>query len=332
MRMFPSVANVLGKLLIACFGLNGVSAGMLTNGTPRPWAETRLLGDQIREHAVEQFISAWQEEKTRTSADPHLWGDEVEYMLIEFESSGVSLSLRGLEFLDALQESSWHTWHPEYAGWQVESTPREPYEEVDLLAVERSMSQRRRELNSVLHGGEKALTLPSFPRLGCGGGLGIETHEPPPNLHGAQLLSEMVPDGCVTPHPRFWAHAVGIRERRAANPFIAVPAWLDHATPFRLAVQRAELARREGSASLLSSLPDDAIYMDATVFGGGACALQAQPRPHRLRRQLERRPRTSCRGGSPTAVASTGPPPRTKWTRRVPHPVLIGHAACQHVC
>jgi hypothetical protein len=22
------------------------------------------------------------------------------------------------------------------------------------------------------------------------------------------------------------------------------------------------------------------------------------------------------------------PPPRTKWTRRVPHPVLIGHAVC----
>ena len=27
-------------------------------------------------------------------------------------------------------------------------------------------------------------------------------------------------------------------------------------------------------------------------------------------------------GGSPPP-----PPPRTKWTRRVPHPVLIGHAA-----
>ena len=26
------------------------------------------------------------------------------------------------------------------------------------------------------------------------------------------------------------------------------------------------------------------------------------------------------------------PPPRTKWTRRVPQPVLVGHAACQHPC
>ena len=31
--------------------------------------------------------------------------------------------------------------------------------------------------------------------------------------------------------------------------------------------------------------------------------------------------------GSPGAAYGVSPPPRTKWTRRVPHPVLIGHAA-----
>ena len=31
--------------------------------------------------------------------------------------------------------------------------------------------------------------------------------------------------------------------------------------------------------------------------------------------------------GPPPALSSPPPPPRTKWTRRVPHPVLIGHAA-----
>ena len=29
----------------------------------------------------------------------------------------------------------------------------------------------------------------------------------------------------------------------------------------------------------------------------------------------------------PKGTESPPPPPRTKWTRRVPHPVLIGHAA-----
>ena len=33
----------------------------------------------------------------------------------------------------------------------------------------------------------------------------------------------------------------------------------------------------------------------------------------------------SARGA---AAQARPPPPRTKWTRRVPHPVLIGHAAC----
>jgi hypothetical protein len=28
-----------------------------------------------------------------------------------------------------------------------------------------------------------------------------------------------------------------------------------------------------------------------------------------------------------TNLTGRAPPPRTKWTRRVPHPVLIGHAA-----
>jgi hypothetical protein len=41
-------------------------------------------------------------------------------------------------------------------------------------------------------------------------------------------------------------------------------------------------------------------------------------------------PRGSWRAARSTAgtlVDVTPPPPRTKWTRRVPHPVLIGHAA-----
>ena len=33
------------------------------------------------------------------------------------------------------------------------------------------------------------------------------------------------------------------------------------------------------------------------------------------------------RAAPPVGAAGEHPPPRTKWTRRVPHPVLIGHAA-----
>ena len=34
--------------------------------------------------------------------------------------------------------------------------------------------------------------------------------------------------------------------------------------------------------------------------------------------------------GTPPPPPPPPPPPRTKWTRRVPHPVLIGHAASPH--
>ena len=43
---------------------------------------------------------------------------------------------------------------------------------------------------------------------------------------------------------------------------------------------------------------------------------------------LTRRPHRA--GGASSGAGSPPPPPsRTKWTRRVPHPVLIGHATCR---
>ena len=44
------------------------------------------------------------------------------------------------------------TWHPEFGGWMIESTPSRPYNKFasDLLRVERNMIVRRRRLLSVL--------------------------------------------------------------------------------------------------------------------------------------------------------------------------------------
>ncbi|KAJ1474799.1 hypothetical protein T484DRAFT_1830966 [Baffinella frigidus] len=50
-------------------------AGLLNAGTPRPWAETRLLGNEIRARGVEQFLSVWKREKDR-GPDQLLMGDE----------------------------------------------------------------------------------------------------------------------------------------------------------------------------------------------------------------------------------------------------------------
>lgn len=53
------------------------------------------------------------------------------------------------------------TWHPEFGGWMIESTPSRPYNNyvTDLLRVERNMLLRRRRLMSVLHENEIAPTV-----------------------------------------------------------------------------------------------------------------------------------------------------------------------------
>ena len=65
------------------------------------------------------------------------------------------------------------------------------------------------------------------------------------------------------------------------------------------------------------------------------CARARAPRssPRWRRGSISRTPRRESRSSS-TPCRCARPPPRpppsrTKWTRRVPHPVLIGHAACQ---
>ncbi len=57
------------------------------------------------------------------------------------------------------------TWHPEYGGWMVESTPSRPYSgyAADLLRVERSMILRRRRLLAGLNENEIAPTVSEYP-------------------------------------------------------------------------------------------------------------------------------------------------------------------------
>ena len=53
----------------------------------------------------------------------------------------------------------------------------------------------------------------------------------------------------------------------------------------------------------------------ATLTAEGLARIMARPDVAKQRQRVRAFPR------------APPPPPRTKWTRRVPHPVLIGHAA-----
>lgn len=57
--------------------------GLLTEGSPLSWEETKKLADYVREHGVTQFINLYKRLKDR-QGDVLKWGDEVEYILVKF--------------------------------------------------------------------------------------------------------------------------------------------------------------------------------------------------------------------------------------------------------
>lgn len=50
--------------------------GLLSEGTPLTWEETKKLANYVREHGIKQFINLYHKLKDR-SKDSLLWGDEV---------------------------------------------------------------------------------------------------------------------------------------------------------------------------------------------------------------------------------------------------------------
>lgn len=61
-----------------------VVMGLLTEGSPLSWEETKKLADYVREHGVTQFINLYKRLKDR-QGDVLKWGDEVEYILVKFD-------------------------------------------------------------------------------------------------------------------------------------------------------------------------------------------------------------------------------------------------------
>lgn len=50
--------------------------GLLSEGSPLSWEETKKLSKHVREHGIEQFINMYRRLKDRTG-DVLKWGDEV---------------------------------------------------------------------------------------------------------------------------------------------------------------------------------------------------------------------------------------------------------------
>lgn len=58
--------------------LQDTNMGLLSEGSPLSWDETKKLAEHVRQHGVEQFINLFAKLRDRTG-DVLKWGDEVCY-------------------------------------------------------------------------------------------------------------------------------------------------------------------------------------------------------------------------------------------------------------
>jgi len=275
--------------------------GLLALGTPLEWPEAKKAASQVREWGIEQLLAIWNRAKGKEN-DSLLWGDEIEYLVVNFDDADrkVKLSLRQADILRALAEDEKllkqgggvpdinsgvsnsgktaakcaPTFHPEFGRFMLEATPGKPWgiKLTDLLEVEDDMKWRRIIAKEHMKADEFPITLTTFPRLGQKNTLSEELPS-----SGERLRSQFLPDEIANPHIRFPTLAANIRARRGKKVEINVPVFKDEKTPspFSDPTVNYDLHQwpedddvRNGAAK------QDHIYMDAMAFGMGSCCLQ----------------------------------------------------------
>ena len=188
--------------------------GLLSLGTPLHWEDARGHAEHVRTHGITQFLHTWQRLKDR-SGDELLWGDEIEYMIVQLDQAqrNAVLSLSQTDVLAKLSSATARidmetgaevippTFHPEYGRYMLESTPGAPYtgHVPDLLAVEPSMRMRRAIAREELQTNQRPLTITSFPRLG----VGAFTDPPSDPAKALSSRSLFLPEEITNPHARF---------------------------------------------------------------------------------------------------------------------------------
>lgn len=266
--------------------------GLLTVGKPLSPEETKKASKHVRDHGISQFLCTWKRVKD-ISEDSLRFGDEIEcgIFVIDSEKKTVKMSLRAAEIRDYLSfkedevahQTEGVSWHPEFGGWMIESTPSRPYSNYasELLRVERNMILRRRRLVSALKPDEIAPYMTCFPLLGVGDFIHMPT-----DLSVPFSQSSFVPDSVINPHPRFAALTQNIRMRRGNKVDIRIPLFRDTHTPEFLRGSASDIPTSSSTASSdPTSLPTSSasdhklepntdILMDCMAFGMGMCCLQ----------------------------------------------------------
>lgn len=263
--------------------------GLLSLGEPLSWQETEKVCDYIKEHGIIQFLNIYTSLKDRVG-DCLKWGDEVEYLLIEFDHQNkkANLKLGCEEYVDVLSENERKgmdvevLWRPEFASFQSEATPGRPYG--GLLAhfnlVEPNMKLRRQQMQNLIKQSKngdncKLMSLTSYPRLGCPPNF----TSPPINyttetLHQQNNYTKSIffPEQCINSHPRFKTLANNIRSRKGRKVEINVPIFKDKNTPKNFIDPLVLQSNNEDS--IKNGVKPDMIYLDSMGFGMGMSCLQ----------------------------------------------------------
>ncbi|KIL62572.1 hypothetical protein M378DRAFT_12774 [Amanita muscaria Koide BX008] len=263
--------------------------GLLALGTPLPWDEAKKYADHVRWHGITQFLHLYNRHKDRRGFEL-LWGDEIEYMVVAFDSEkrNAKLSLRQQEILaklslvvegidaDCPDHISVPKFHPEYGRYMLESTPGSPYTGSipDLLSVESNMRYRRNLANKHLKANEIPMSFTSFPRHGTPGQFTEPYYDPADAVSSHSLF---LPEEITNPHARFPTLTANIRRRRGSKVAINLPLFFDKNTPRPFIDPTVPWDRsiypEDSEAKNGAALPDH-IYMDAMGFGMGCCCLQ----------------------------------------------------------
>lgn len=286
--------------------------GLLAAGTPLPWYEARNYSDHIRNEGIEQLLQVFKFTSKRDN-DPLLWGDELEYMMIELDllNQNAMVDVKHDNIITQLNTTDRYLcekygveFHPEYGRYMLEATPKSPYIglKFDQSFVESNMKIRRLIANDLLSKynnsnesdsdvntqytnnnnidnnkkrkkKKKFITLSLTSFPRLGSNQFINIPNPWNHKNSASR-SLFLPDEVINRHVRFPTLTANIRERRGEKVFINIPMYKDINTPdYDTTVYERNWFIPEDLESIHASKPGH-IYLDAMGFGMGSSCLQ----------------------------------------------------------
>ncbi|CAI8000015.1 Glutamate--cysteine ligase catalytic subunit [Geodia barretti] len=254
--------------------------GLLSEGKPLTWEETRKYVELVKRTGALQFLANYNRLKDRPR-DELKWGDEIEYTLVavDDDKKRTQLHLIGPDILQGLQvpetedpDNHSTKWRPEYASYMIEGTPGAvPYggSAHHLNVVEANMTVRRKQLQEALKGTTTVpLCITAFPRIGCPS-FTLPAYPLSPLPPASRSL--FFPDEAVwSGHPRFITLTRNIRERRGEKVAMNVPIFKDTNTPSPFVEKFPTDIDGTGS---VRAKPDH-VYLDCMGFGMGCSCLQ----------------------------------------------------------